>query len=120
MEYVCQELKTPTIIKKTEEGIEHQLNYNDTINAVLVGLAVKTNQLNAAGSDYTLDFDHLITENEKQDAQWTYKKMKGYHPGMAFIGRIPVHLENRNGNTPARFQQKETLQRCLATFIATE
>jgi hypothetical protein len=55
----------------------------------------------------------VITEHEKQDALYTYKNSKGYHPGIAFIGRIPVHIENRNGNTPARYEQKETLQRCF-------
>lgn len=113
VEYVCQELKTETVVEKTAEGVEHQLNYSDKMNRTLVGLAVKTNQLTPAGSDYTLDFDHLITETEKQDAAWTYKHTKGYHPGMAFIGRINVHIENRNGNTPARFKQKETLLRCF-------
>lgn len=113
VEYVCQELKVPTIIKQGEDQVVHQINYSSKLNAAMVGLAVKTHQLNAEVSDYTLDFDHLITENEKQDAQWTYKHTKGYQPGMAFIGRIPVSIENRNGNTPASFQQKETLERCF-------
>lgn len=116
VEYVCQELKTPTIIIETDKGIVHQLNYNNKMNETLVALAVKTNQLNALYTDYTMDFDNMITENEKQDALYTYKHCKGYHPGLAFIGRVPVHIENRNGNTPARFQQKETLQRCFANL----
>ena len=113
VEYVCQELKTATIIKKTPQGIEHQINYSNKLNATLAGLALKTNQLSTGSSDYTLDFDHLITENEKQDSQWTYKHTKGYQPGMAFIGRLPVYIENRNGNTPACFEQKDTLRRCF-------
>jgi hypothetical protein len=113
VEYVCQELKTPDIFKKTDTGVTHQLNYNAKMNETLVALAVKTNQLSAQGKEYTLDYDNVIIEHDKQDAQYTYKHSKGYQPGMAFIGRIPVHIENRNGNTPARFEQNETLQRCF-------
>jgi hypothetical protein len=116
VEYVCQELKTANIIIETDKGIVHQLNYDNKMNETLVALAVKTNQLNALYTDYTVDFDNMITENEKQDALYTYKHCKGYHPGLAFIGRVPVHIENRNGNTPARFQQKETLQRCFVNL----
>jgi len=55
-------------------------------------------------------------QNDKQDAKLSYKKTKGYHPNIAFIGRIPVHIENHNGNTPARFEQKETLERCFSNL----
>ena len=113
VEYACQELKTSTIVQQTEKGVIHELNYNNRMNETLVALAVKTKQLDAQQTENTLDYDNVITENEKQDAQYTYKHSKGYHPGIAFIGRIPVHIENRNGNTPARFEQKEILQRCF-------
>ncbi len=113
VEYVCQELKTPTIIKQGDKGVVHQLNYNNKMNETLVALAVKTNQLSAEQSENTLDYDNVIIEHDKQDAQYTYKKSKGYHPGIAFIGRLPVHIENHNGNTPARYEQAETLQRCF-------
>ena len=113
VEYASQELKMANIVKRTEKGVVHQLNYNNKMNETLVALAVKTNQLNEGEKGLTLDYDNVIIENNKQDAQYTYKHSKGYHPGIAFIGRIPVHIENRNGNTPARFEQKETLGRCF-------
>lgn len=116
VEYVCQELKTANILIETDKGVLHQLNYNNKMNETLVSLAVKTNQLSPLHTGYTLDFDNVITENEKQDAQYTYKHNKGYHPAIAFIDRIPVHIENRNGNTPACYQQKELLQRCFANL----
>jgi hypothetical protein len=113
VEYVCQELKTPNILIQTENAVCHTLNYNNKMNETLVALAVKTKQLSVAYTDYTLDYDNVIIENDKQDAQNTYQHSKGYQPGFAFVGRIPVHIENRNGNTPARYQQKETLERCF-------
>lgn len=113
VEYVCQELKTPNIIVLTDKNVRHTINYNNKMNETLVALAVKTKQLRTEYADYTLDYDNVIIENDKQDAEYTYKHSKGYQPGFAFIGRIAVHIENRNGNTPASYQQKETLQRCF-------
>lgn len=112
VEYVCQELKSANIVKN-KNGIEHELNYIPSLNASLVSLAIKTGQLKTGEQNYTLDYDNVVMENEKQDAKMSYKKTKGYHPGIAFIGRLPVHIENRNGNTPARFEQKQTLERCF-------
>ena len=94
VEYACQELKTANILIKTDKGVLHQLNYNNRMNETLIMLAVKSNQLSAEQKENILDFDNVITENEKQDAQYTYKHSRGYHPGIAFIGRIPVHIEN--------------------------
>lgn len=119
VEYVCQELKTADMIiqgekiNETDKDVKHTLNYNDAMNETLIALSVKTKQLSTECADYTMDYDNVIIENDKQDAQYTYKKSKGYQPGFAFVGRIPVHIENRNGNTPASYQQKETLQRCF-------
>jgi hypothetical protein len=112
VEYACQELKTPTIIEKTDLGIEHQLNYDTKMNNTLVALCVKTGQLEKT-TKYTLDYDHVVLENKKQDAKKSYKKKRAYHPCFAFIERLPVHIENHNGNTPAKYQQKETLERCF-------
>lgn len=113
VEYVCQELKQPNLIKKSPNGVLHELNYNNKFNEALVSLGVKTKQLNVDEQGYILDFDNVVVENRKQDAKLSYKKVKGYHPNIAFIGRIPVHIENHNGNTPARFEQFQTLERCF-------
>ena len=111
VEYACQELKTPTTIEKTDKGVIHQFNYSNKINETLVGLAVKTGMLKPGTNRYTLDFDNVVIEHDKQDARTSYKMTKAYHPNFAFINRIPVHIENHNGNTPAKYKQDETLQR---------
>lgn len=113
VEYVCQELKTKTITTTTEKGIIHDVNYNNDMNLSLIALNIATKQLTPKIASYTLDFDNVVVETEKQDAKFSYKKVRGYHPNIAFIGRIPVHLENHNGNTPAKYEQKETLERCF-------
>jgi len=52
--------------------------------------------------DYTLDVDGTILETEKEGAQWTYKKVKGYQPLMGFLwGKgVVLHKEFREGNVP--------------------
>lgn len=115
VEYVCDELKTQTITEKSkhDEKIIHQLNYNTDLNKSLVSICVQTKQLQSNNKTYTLDFDNVVVATEKQDAKMSYKMLKGYHPNIAFIGRLPVHLENHNGNTPAKYAQEETLKRCF-------
>ena len=41
----------------------------------------------------------------------TYKKNKGYFPGIATIGNKIVGIENRDGNANVKFKQEETLER---------
>jgi hypothetical protein len=114
VEYVCQGLKKATITDTTDKGVNHEVNYSNDMNETLVGLAVKTGLLKTGNHGYTLDFDNVVIENDKQDARYTYKKgVKGYHPNLGFIDRIPVHIENHNGNTPAAYEQKQTLERCF-------
>lgn len=118
VEYVCQELKTETIIEKIYNRVVHEFNYNNKMNETLVALCVKTGLLNPSEKNYILDFDNVVVENEKQDAKKSYKKINGYHPNFTFIGRLPVHIENRNGNTPAKYKQKEVLERCFGNLAS--
>jgi len=116
VEYVCKGLKTTVKKKPTGTGVTHWINYSNAMNKSLVGLAVKSGLLekrSKGGKGYTLDFDNVIIEHGKQDGMKTYKKTRGYHPNLAFVGRIPVHIENHNGNTPAQYGQCDTLKRCF-------
>ena len=67
-----------------------------------------------------LDFDHVILENNKQDAKKKYKFTKGYSHCFANIGDVSVYCENKNGNLPAKFLQKETLERCFENFTKNQ
>lgn len=120
VEYVCDELKTKTLIEKSkhDEKITHEINYNTDLNKSLVSLCVQTKQLKTDVTNYTLDFDNVVIATEKRDAKMSYKMIKGYHPNIAFIGRLPVHLENHNGNTPAKYAQAQTLKRCFDNLDA--
>ena len=50
----------------------------------------------------------------------TYKKFLGYSPGVAVINDMIVGIENRDGNTNVRFNQRETLERIFKRLEASE
>lgn len=119
VEYACQELKIEnqvTAVESKGKIIEHQINNNDKLNKSLVNLCVFTGELKSGKQGYVLDYDNVVVENEKQDAKKSYKTTYGYHPGFAFIGKLPVHIENRNGNTPAKYGQETVLKNCFTNL----
>jgi hypothetical protein len=63
---------------------------------------------------YTLDVDATVIEAEKQRAEWTYKKVKGYQPILGFIAENGVCLsyEFREGNVVAGARAVEFLEEC--------
>jgi len=63
---------------------------------------------------YTLDSDATVIEAEKEAAQWTYKKEKGYQPLLGFLFELGLVLgdEFRDGNVPAGAGAVEFLERC--------
>ena len=73
----------------------------------------KTNQLNTK-QEHTLAYDNQVIATEKYDARRTYKKCEGYQPGVASIGKNIVYIEGRNGNSPAKYRQEETLTRAFS------
>ena len=68
-----------------------------------------------ATAEYTLDVDATIIESEKQEARWTYKKVKGYQPILGFLAESGVCLahEFREGNVAAQSRAVKFLKRCL-------
>ncbi len=69
-----------------------------------------------SGQFLDVDFDHQFIPTEKHDATYSYKKAFGYFPGVASVGGVIVHVENRDGNTPVKFCQAETLKRLFTSL----
>ena len=67
-----------------------------------------------ARTEYTLDVDATVIEAEKEEAQWTYKKERGYQPMMGFLFEVGVVLcdEFREGNIPAQAGAVEFFDLC--------
>jgi hypothetical protein len=65
-------------------------------------------------TEYTLDHDATIIETEKEEAQYTYKKEKGYQPFLGFLSELGIILDDefRDGNVPPGFGALESLIRC--------
>ena len=87
---------------------QYVFNTADTMNKLLINALLATGQLKA-NQEHKFDFDHQFIETEKYDAKPTYKKFLSYGLGVAVIGDMIVGIENRDGNTNVRFNQKDTL-----------
>lgn len=106
---IFRSLATPTFSTPTKNGQKHEFSNNMTLNRLMLGIAKKLDVI----SGDTLDYDNVIIETHKQDSTWTYKKVKGYQPGVGFIGQTPVYIEGRGGNSPAMFRIADSIEKCL-------
>jgi hypothetical protein len=95
-----KELTTENIVHQSKSGLCYDFN----VKSLLLTKQLESNK------DYDFDYDNQITANKKYDAKRTYKKNKGYFPGVATIGDNIVYIENRDGNANVKFKQAETLQ----------
>ena len=74
--------------------------------------------LAAGPEELTLDVDATIIEAEKQEAEWTYAKVKGYQPLVGYVGGVVVHHEFRAGNESPGARAVEFLKGCAAHLPA--
>lgn len=105
-----KELAENNIVYTSKSGQEYAYNACEKSNGLLLDMLLRTGQLKK-GQAVTLDFDHQFIPTEKYDAKYSYKKSKGYFPGIATVGGLIVGVENRDGNANVRFRQERTLQR---------
>lgn len=64
--------------------------------------------------EYTLDADATMIEGEKEEAQWTYKKCRGYMPMLGFLyeNQLCIYDEFREGNIAPATGQKGFYLEC--------
>lgn len=105
-----KELAEENIVHTSDSGNSYAYNACERVNGLLLDMLFRSGQL-TGGQAVTLDFDHQFIEAEKYDTQYSYKKARGYFPGVATVGGLIVGVENRDGNANVRFRQAETLQR---------
>lgn len=108
--YRTRQLADRNVDYKTKRGIIHNFNIPTKLNQALIKLGT---QLNPQWKDkgQTLDYDNTIVVTNKGDSNRAYKDGCGYQPGVIFIGRDPVYIEGRNGNSPSSYKLKETISR---------
>ena len=113
-----KEITTENSIYTSDSGILYNFNINTKLNRLNIKSLKLTNQL-VSGKSYDFDYDNQINANNKWDAKNTYKKTKGYFPGIATIGNKIVGIENRDGNANVKFKQEDTLER-FYTLLESE
>lgn len=113
-----KELTTDNTVYASDSGISYNFNINKKLNKLNIKSLKLTGQLKA-GESYDFDYDNQINANNKWDAKNTYKKNKGYLPGIATIGNKIVAIENRDGNANVKFRQEDTLER-FYTLLESE
>lgn len=103
-----KELSLAKEIHLSKNEVKNELSNHSSLNKLNLSILLLTNQLEQ-GKSYDLDFDNQFIACEKYDAKKGYKKLRGYFPGIATIGKNIVYLENRNGNCNVKFKQEQTL-----------
>jgi len=83
---------------------------NTTLNELNLKSLLLLRQLDK-DTYHDLHYDNQIIATNKYDAKKTYKKNKGYLPGVATIADHIVYLENRDGNANVKVEQAGTLSR---------
>lgn len=88
------------------EGLRRLGNVNDHVTTEVLRRDTRTG--------YTLDSDAVVVEAEKEEAQWTYKKEKGYQPMLGFLFELGLVFGDdfREGNVPAGARTVEFLEHC--------
>ncbi len=110
IEYAFQELRRRNISITTPNGVCHQVNEHEGFNKLLATLC---SNIISSPQDCMMDYDGHITENTKADHAFTYKQTEGYYPVVCSINKLPVYMQNRNGNTPESYDQKNIIQTAI-------
>jgi hypothetical protein len=74
--------------------------------------------LESEAGEITLDVDATQIEAEKQEAEWTYQKVKGYMPLLGYADGICVGQEFRAGNMNPGAEVLEFSRECEAVLPA--
>lgn len=107
------ELTVENTVFTSKSNIPYNININTKANRLNIKTLLLTKQLES-GEKYDFDYDNQIINNNNYDAKTTYKKTKGYLPGIATIDDKIVYIENRDGNANVKFEQAGTLERAYS------
>ena|GEM_PF-3206818 len=101
-------------IKKGKAFSSHLVNVNDTQNELLVLTALKLGRLKV-GVPYILDYDTTTLENKIGHSRKYYNGMgkRAYCPAVGMINKIPIFIENRNGDSNPAFNLVLNIERIL-------
>jgi hypothetical protein len=75
----------------SNSGKSYQFNFNKKLNSLNIKSLLLTRQLEC-DKMYDFDYDNQFIVHDKYDAKRGYKKTKGYFPGVATMGVMPVFI----------------------------
>lgn len=107
-----KELAYPNTEYNSKANHSFCFNTNPRLNELMMQLNIKMGLFHK-GQVVDADFDHVFLPTEKEDATYSYKQAYGYFPGVMSIGGTIAYIENRDGNTPVKFHQADTLKRAF-------
>lgn len=110
------ELATPCVYIETDSDHANKVNINNKMNELLIRSTKYLDVLESDSEELVYDFDHQFINAEKYDATYSYKKERGYFPGVVSINDVPVHIEGRNGNCHVKTDQLATHKRAIAAL----
>ena len=119
---LMKELAVSDVPYTSSQEKSYRFNTADRLNGLLLYTAMKSGML-VSGRKYDLDFDHEFLESETWESVRTYKGFDGFSPGCAVLTDRStgmdaiVGIENRDGNTPVKFYQEDTLARILLNLF---
>lgn len=101
-------------IQKGKASPTHLVNVNETQNELLIDTAIKLGRLKV-GVPYILDYDTTDIKNKIKHSRKYYagKGKRAYCPGVSMINKIPVYVENRNGDSNPSFNLVSIIERTL-------
>ncbi|MBU0488023.1 MAG: IS1380 family transposase [Bacteroidetes bacterium] len=108
-----KQLTTENQIFSSKQDNQYTFNINTKLNRLNIKSLLLTNQLQP-DNEYDFDYDNQVIATCKYDAKNTYKKNRGYLPGVASIDDKIVYIENRDGNANVKFEQAATLTRAYS------
>ena len=118
IKYRIKQLFTQDQLITSTRGVSHRFNINEPLNDSLIRLAVHLNA-DWKTQGQVLDYDNTIIKTSKPDSAYTYKKHKGYMPGVLFVNNLPVYVEGRGGNSTSNYLMAETLERAWTKLEAS-
>lgn len=98
--------------RKSSAGNVFRFNVNSKLNELLMKLNMSMGLLRQ-GQVVDVDFDHVFVRTEKADAKYSYKQAFGYFSDVVSIDGVIAYIENRDGHTPVKFHQEDTLTRAF-------
>jgi hypothetical protein len=99
-------------LKNDTETKYYAQNENYKLNDLLIQMNKRMGLLKE-GTSYTLDMDATYIKTEKEEANMTYKKHRGFTAMVCMINKVVVYVSLRSGNSGPQWNQLDCLRKTI-------